>query len=267
MNGCRTCRLRSFLLAAGSLCRRELVRFLRDRSRVVGSIAPPLVFWFLLGSGLGESFRHAGTPGGADYLQYFFPGTVMLVVLFTAIFATISVIEDRHEGFLQSVLAAPIPRSAMVAGKVLGAALLAFLHGLAFLLLAPAAGLSLDLAGWALALSSMFLASAGMAGLGFIIAWKLDSTQGFHAVMNLLLIPMWMLSGALFPSAGAPAWLKALVALNPMTYAVLALQGSLRVGGVHPLAPDAPMGLCLAVMAGFFLLTGAASVVLADRCE
>ena len=267
MSDCRTCRLRSFLLAAGSLCRRELVRFLRDRSRVVGSIAPPLVFWVLLGSGLGESFRHPGTPGGADYLQYFFPGTVMLIVLFTAIFATISVIEDRHEGFLQSVLAAPIPRSAMVAGKVLGAALLAFLHGLAFLLLAPVAGLSLDPPGWALALSAMLLASAGMASLGFLIAWRLDSTQGFHAVMNLLLIPMWMLSGALFPSAGAPSWLKALVALNPMTYAVLALQGSLRVGGVHPLAPDAPVALCLAVMAGFFLLTGAASVLLVNRSQ
>lgn len=267
MSDCRSCRLRCFLLAAGSLCWRELVRFLRDKSRVIGSIAPPLVFWFLIGSGLGDSFRHTGAPGGANYLQYFFPGTVMLIVLFTAIFATISVIEDRHEGFLQSVLAAPIPRSAMAAGKVLGAALLAFLHGLAFLLLAPAVGLSLGPMDWVYALSAMFLASAGMAGLGFLIAWKLDSAQGFHAVMNLLLLPMWMLSGALFPSAGAPAWLKALVALNPMTYGVLALQRSLRIGGLHPLCPDAPAGLCLAVMAGFFLLTAAASAAVANRSQ
>src|SRR5580692_10257503 len=99
--------MRALFLSAGTLWQRELVRFFRQRSRVVGALGPPVLFWFLIGSGLGGSFRLAALPAGvegANYLQYFFPGTITLIVLFTAIFSTISIIEDRHEGFLQSVL-------------------------------------------------------------------------------------------------------------------------------------------------------------------
>lgn len=236
--------------AAGTLWRRELVRFYRDRARVVGALLPPLVFWFLIGSGLGGSFRAAGSE---NYLQYFFPGTVLLIVLFTAIFSTISVIEDRREGFLQSVLVAPIPRAALVLGKVLGGASLAFLQGLLFLALAPTVGLWPSAGGLALALATLALAALGLTGLGFAIAWRLDSTQGFHAVMNLFLIPMWMLSGALFPAAGAPGWLRALVAVNPVSYAVSALQAALLSAPARP-------GLCLGVLAAFAALTFAAGL-------
>src|SRR5438132_6513827 len=134
--------MRSFMLASGTLWQREIVRFYRQTSRVVGALGPPILFWFLIGSGLGNSFHIAGfDTGGSSYLQYFFPGTVALIVLFTAIFSTISVIEDRHEGFLQSVLVAPLSRSGLVLGKILGGTTLAILQAVVFLLMAPLAGL------------------------------------------------------------------------------------------------------------------------------
>src|SRR5215217_5600780 len=118
-----------------SLCHRELVRFLRQRHRIIGELATPLVFWLLIGGGMNRSFAASGAGAGAgeNYLQYFFPGTVLMILLFTAIFSTISVIEDRREGFLQGVLVAPVGRMSIVLGKVLGGTLLAFGQGLVFL--------------------------------------------------------------------------------------------------------------------------------------
>src|SRR5215212_4076593 len=122
------------LLPALSLTRRELVRFLRQRHRVIGALATPIVFWLLIGGGMGRSFR------GGNYLQFFFPGTILMILLFTAIFSTISIIEDRREGFLQSVLVAPVSRMSIVLGKVLGGTALAFGQALLFLLFAPLVG-------------------------------------------------------------------------------------------------------------------------------
>src|SRR5688500_16586776 len=107
-------------LPAVSLCRRELVRFVRQRNRVIGALATPVVFWLLIGAGMGRSFQVSSLPDGDNYLRYFFPGTVLMILLFTAIFSTISIIEDRREGFLQGVLVAPVPKTAIVLGKVLG---------------------------------------------------------------------------------------------------------------------------------------------------
>lgn len=248
--------------ATAALCRRELVRFYRDRARLIGAFTPPVVFWFLIGSGMGSSLRLPGAPADMTYLQYFFSGTLVLIVLFTSIFATISVIEDRREGFMQSVLVAPIPRLALVGGKILGASIVGFLQGLTFLCLAPAAGISAGPAGYALAALALLLASVGLTGLGFCLAWSLDSTQGFHAVMNLFLIPMWLLSGSLFPASTAPGWLRAVITINPVTYAVAALQHALAPAGAAPVGLP-PIGLCLAVLAAFGLATLAASVWIA----
>ena len=227
------------LLAAYTLWWRELSRFGRRASRVLSAVATPILFWLLIGSGLSNSFRLPGGPGDLDYLEYFFPGAVVMLVLFSAIFSTISVIEDRREGFLQGVLVAPIGRWAVVAGKVLGGASLAWFQGAIFLALAPLAGIPLTTesalhAGGVLALVALVLT-----GVGFAFAWKIDSTQGFHAVMNLLLLPMWMLSGAVFPLSGAPVWLEWIMRLNPLTYGLAALRGALygdpgRLGAALP---------------------------------
>jgi ABC-2 type transport system permease protein len=209
--------------AALSLCHRELVRFLRQRHRIIGALATPLVFWLLIGAGMNRSFK-SDAPGGENYLHYFFPGTVLMILLFTAIFSTISVIEDRREGFLQGVLVAPVSRMQIVLGKVLGGTILAFGQGLIFLLLAPLIGIRLSLAGFAMATFAMLVLSFGLTALGLCIAWRMNSTQGFHAIMNLFLMPMWFLSGALFPVAGAWRGLQWVMLMNPLTYGLAALR-------------------------------------------
>src|SRR5688572_2748041 len=144
------------VLPALSLCRRELVRFLRQRHRIIGALATPIVFWLLIGAGMGRSFRGAGVgETGGTYLHFFFPGTVLMILLFTAIFSTISIIEDRREGFLQSVLVAPVSRMSIVLGKVLGGTILAFGQAALFLALAPLIGIRPSPAGVALALLFM----------------------------------------------------------------------------------------------------------------
>ncbi|MEE8137253.1 MAG: ABC transporter permease [Thermoanaerobaculia bacterium] len=236
------------LLAAYTLWRRELVRFFRQPSRIFSAAASPLLFWLLIGTGLSSSFRLPGGPADVDYFEYFFPGTVVLLVLFAAIFSTISVIEDRHQGFLQAVLVAPVGRGSLVAGKVLGGATLAWLQGSLYLVLAPLAGIALSLTSLLEALGVLALLAVALTALGFAFAWRVDSTQGFHAVMNLLLVPMWLLSGAFFPLAGAPAWLEWVMRLNPLTYGMAALR---RVLYLKPesLGPDLPrLGPALAVM-------------------
>src|SRR5438034_8151723 len=128
-------------LPAFTLWWREVVRFYRQRTRVVGVIASPVVFWLVIGSGFGSSFRSGGSAGQQHYLEYFFPGALIMIVLFTSIFTMMSVIEDRREGFLLSVMVAPIHRSAIVLGKVLGGTTLSAIQGLIFLALAPAIGI------------------------------------------------------------------------------------------------------------------------------
>jgi ABC-2 type transport system permease protein len=214
------------ILPALSLCQRELVRFLRQRHRIVGALGTPIVFWLLLGLGMGHSFQAIGVPGGEDYLRFFFPGTILMILLFTAIFSTISIIEDRREGFLQSVLVAPVSRMSVVLGKILGGTLLAFVQGLIFLLLAPLVGLHLTIMGFMAACAMMFIVSFALTALGFCIAWRMSSTQGFHAIMNLFLMPLWFLSGALFAPQTAWTGLRWVMRVNPLSYGLAGLQRS-----------------------------------------
>jgi len=241
----------AFLLAVWGLAAREVLRFVRQRNRIVGAVGTPLLFWLLLGAGFGRSFRAPGAAAEMDYAAYFFPGMLLLVVLFTAIFASISIIEDRTEGFLQGVLVAPVSRLAIVLGKVGGGAALGFGQGLLLLLLAPLGGLGYDAAQLLAAAGVLLLTAAGLSALGFLLAWRMDSVQGFHAVMNLLLMPMWMLSGALFPAAGAAGWVRAVMAANPLTYGMAALRRVLYEPGVSAGLGDPALGPALAVLAGF----------------
>jgi ABC-2 type transport system permease protein len=211
------------LLPAFTLWWREIVRFYRQRARVVGVIASPLLFWIVIGSGFGSSFR-SGEGSSQRYLNYFYPGTLVMIVLFTAIFTMMSVIEDRNEGFLLSVMVAPVPRAAIVLGKVLGGTTLATAQGLIFLIFAPFVGVHFTLTSFPLIVLTIFLVSFALTALGFAIAWPLDSTQAFHAIINLFLIPLWLLSGALFPLSGASVWMRALMYANPLTYGVEALR-------------------------------------------
>src|SRR5580700_8656601 len=211
-------------LPAFTLWWREIVRFYRQRSRVVGVIASPLIFWVVIGSGFGTSFRSGNAAGQQHYLDYFYPGALIMIVLFTSIFTMMSVIEDRKEGFLLSVMVAPVPRSAIVLGKVLGGTTLSAIQGLIFLIFAPFASIHLNPLQILLVAVVVFLVSFALTALGFAIAWPMDSTSAFHGIINLFLIPLWLLSGALFPLSGASGWIRVLMYLNPLTYGVEALR-------------------------------------------
>ena len=182
------------------LARREWTRFFRQRNRVTAAILQPLLFWLLFGTGLRGSFESAG---GESFSEFFLPGTIALIVLFTAIFATISVIEDRREGFMQSVLVSPVGRFPVLLGKVLGGAAIAWVQALVFLGLVFLVGAASISATFPMLLVLLALIAVAMCALGMIVAWPMESTQGFHAIMMLGLMPMWLLAGTFFP---IPEW-------------------------------------------------------------
>jgi ABC-2 type transport system permease protein len=248
-----------------ALWRREMVRFVRQRSRVTGAFAQPLVFWLLLGGGLNASFQPAGAAPGTNYVEYFYPGTIALVLLFTAIFSTISTVEDRREGFLQGVLVAPVPRWAIVLGQALGGTTLAVVQGLLFLLLAPLLGISISVESLLAMTAVMLVVSLSLTSLGLIIAWRMESTQGFHAIMNLILLPIWLLSGAFFPATGAPAPLRWLMTINPLTYGMAALRRCLYLATPAAAGPVAPLGASLLISVLFCVIAFAAAARSASR--
>jgi len=249
------------LLPAFSLWWREVVRFYRQRARVVGVIASPLLFWLVIGSGFGTSFRSGDAAGQQHYLDYFYPGALIMIILFTAIFTMMSVIDDRKEGFLLSVLVAPVPRSAIVLGKVMGGTTLSAIQGLIFLAFAPFIGIHLTLGQLLLVVLTVFLVSFALTALGFLIAWRMDSTQAFHAIINLFLIPLWLLSGALFPLAGASGWIRLLMRINPLTYGVEALRNLL-----YPDSPATfPLAASLSTLILFSLFMFGLAFLMANR--
>jgi len=249
-----------------ALAGRELVRFFRQRSRVVGALAQPVLFWLLFGAGLQGSFTPpVWLPAGTSYQQFFFPGVAVMIVLFTAIFSTISIIEDRREGFLQGVLAAPVSRLSIVLGKVLGGATLAMVQAGLFLALAPTQGMSLAFPGILFVLLHLALLAVSLTALGFLIAWPLDSTQGFHAIMSIFLLPMWLLSGSFFPPQGA-GWLRWIIWLNPLTYGLAGLRRLLYWPAKLPENSGLPsLGVSLGVSLLFCLTCLGLAVWLANR--
>ena len=249
------------MLPAFTLWWREIVRFYRQPGRVVGVLASPLVFWMVLGSGFGTSFRSGAGPGQQHYLDYSYPGILILIVLFTSIFTMMSVIEDRKEGFLLSVLVAPVSRSAIVLGKVLGGTTLAAVQGMVFLIFAPFAGVHLDLGRVLLVAVVVFLVSFSLTALGFAIAWPMDSSQAFHGIVNLFLIPLWLVSGALFPITGASGWIQVIMRLNPLTYGVAALRELMYPGADS----NFPLSSAIATLLLFSLVMFALAFLMANR--
>jgi ABC-2 type transport system permease protein len=183
-------------------------------------------------------------------------------VMFSAIFSTISIIEDRREGFLLSMLVSPASRTSLVLGKIMGSATLAWIQGVVILAFMPLAGIRLTIEQLALAVGVVFLVSFTLAALGFLIAWKFDSTQGYHAVMNLVLLPMWLLSGAVFSIAGASAWMRGIMLVNPLTYSTAMLRNLLAPGRMDG-SPNLATSVAVTVAFGVALL--AASAALANR--
>lgn len=231
---------------ASCLWKRELLRVGRERARWAGALAQPLLFWLIIGGGLSSTFRIQGAENVGS-MQFFFPGILAMIVLFTTIFATISVIEDRQGGFLQSVLVAPGSRFALVLGKVAGVTTLALAQGGLFLLLSPLAGFPLRDVRWAALLLVALLACIGMTAMNFTVAWLMDSVQAYHAIMMIVLLPLWFLSGAMFPAP--EGFLGSLMLLNPLTYAVDGFRQALAPGGMG--VKGVPLPVVVGVLASY----------------
>lgn len=262
-----------WVLPVCALTHREIVRFLRQRSRAIGAFAQPVIFWVLFGVGFRGSFQMAASGGGPTYGEFFIPGIAAMIVMFASIFSAISVIQDRTEGFLQGALAAPVPRTSLVLGKLCGGTLLAVIQGVIFVGLAALLGrlgvmqdvaVSLSVGGWLSTIGVLCLIGLGLCGLGFAFAWRINSIQGFHAIMSLLLFPMWLLSGAFFPPQGS-GWLQWVISVNPLTYGVAALRRVMSPADSPAVADLPSMTVCLAVIIGFAVICVAVDVRLARR--
>lgn len=211
--------LRYELGIIGALWAREMLRLRREKSRWFGVVLQPLLFWAILGGGLRSYFTAGSGEGGeVDYMTWFFPGILMMIVLFTTIFATISVIEDRQSGFLQGVLVAPGSRVALVLGKVAGVTTLVGIQLTVFLAVAPLGGVDLGAVRWLYLAAVVVTSSVALTAANLVLAWRSSSAGAYHAVMGVVTLPLWVVSGAMFPVGDGA--LGVAMRFNPMTYMV-----------------------------------------------
>ncbi len=227
---------------------RDLLRYWRDRVRAIVGLAQPILFLVVFGAGLGSSlggsFAPGGAPGGLTYAQFVYPGVVGMAVLFSAIFGAMSIVWDREFGFLKEILVAPIDRSAVAIGKALGGATQAMFQGLILLVLAPLIGVKLSIGTILLLIPFLFVLAFALSAMGVAIASRMTSMQGFQIVMNFLMMPMFFLSGSLFPLTGLPEWMAVLARLNPVTYGMDPIR---RIVLGETLPPDVVNSLSLTV--------------------
>lgn len=215
----------------GMVWERDIIRFLRMRTRLYGGVVRSLVWLFALGFGLRRSFVPVE---GVDYLQFILPGIMAMSIIFSAVQSAISIVWDREFGFLKEILVAPVPRATVVLGKALGGATTATAQGAVLLLLAPLAGVPLTPLSFVLALLAMFLTALCMSSLGIVIAARLTDFESFSSLQNFITMPMFLLSGAIFPLADLPRWFHVVLLANPLTYGVDLIRGTLLGVFSHP---------------------------------
>lgn len=237
-----------------ALIGRDLKRFVRQPSRIIASIGTPASIWLVLGSGFAGSF--ASPAGQESYAAYLVPGMATMIVLFASIFAAISLIEDRASGFLQSVLVSPLSARSAVAARTASCAVLSLAQGLVILMAAPLAGLRLTPLSLATSIAALALISIAVSGVGLAFAWRVRSTQGFHGVMNLVLMPMLLLSGAFFPIETSARWLETLMRLNPLSWGATALRQALNQRACDPLLWLGAAGFAAAAFSAAVLVVG-----------
>ncbi|SFL48154.1 ABC transporter permease [Salibacterium qingdaonense] len=208
-----------------AIWQRDVIKFLRDRARLFGSFSMPILFLLIFGGGLSgtmEGLISETVPEGADfqYIQFVFPGIVAMTLLMTSVFSSLSIIEDRDFGYMKEILVSPVSRVSIAVGKMLGASTVACIQGVMMFLLIPFLGISYPLASIIQVIPFMFLLACALSSVGLLIASFLKSTQGFQLIVQLLVMPMVFLSGALFPVNNMPGWMDIVVKINPVTYGV-----------------------------------------------
>lgn len=202
---------------------REWIRFRQDKIRIISALVQPVLFIFVLGTGL-SSMRGPAQPGEIDFRTFMFPGVLATSVLFTAVFSAMSIVWDREFGFLREMLVAPVRRSSIIIGKALGGALVATVQGLLVLAFAPLVGVPLNPIMIAQLIVEIFLLSFTLCAMGLVMAARIQQMQTMMGIMQMVLLPLSFLSGALYPINNLPTWLHTLVMLNPVTYAVHAVR-------------------------------------------
>jgi ABC-2 type transport system permease protein len=253
--------IRADLRAVSIVWRRELIRFRSDRLRAVTSLVQPVLFLFVLGTGLSRLASH-GLPAGVDFRTFIYPGVLAMSVLFTSIFSAASIVWDREFGFLREMLVAPVRRWAIVVGKCLGGATVATFQGIIFLALAGVAHIPYDPLLLLTLVGELLLLSFTLTAFGVMMAARIKQIQAFMALTQMLVMPLFFLSGALYPLNGLPTWLTVLTRIDPLTYIVdpmrQAVFSHLTISplAVHALSPGitwggwlVPVGLCLAIVA------------------
>ena len=257
------------LRAVYSIWLRDIIRYRRDRFRLVTSIVQPALYLFIFGNGLSKGLAIRGglpsgmAPGTKNYIAFIFPGIIGMTLLFTSIFSAMSIIWDREFGFLKEVMVAPISRSAVAIGKALGGSSVAMMQGSIILFFAPFVGVSYTLPTLLVLIPLMFLIAFSMTSLGIVVAARMDSMEGFQMVMNFLVMPLFLLSGAMFPLSRLPAWLKMLTILDPLTYGVDALRGLI----LGPQASIYPLLMDVGIIAAFGAVMIAAAVAIFNKSQ
>jgi ABC-2 type transport system permease protein len=211
--------LRQNLRAITIVWRREIIRFKSDRLRMVTSLVQPVLFLFVLGTGL-SSLASGSLPHGFDFKTFIYPGVLAMSVLFTAMFSAASIVWDREFGFLREMLVAPVSRSAIVIGKCLGGATVATFQGIIILALAGAAHVPYDPILFLTVIGELLLLSFTLTAFGVMMAARIKQMQAYMALTQMLVMPLFFLSGALYPLGSLPAWLTVLTRIDPLTYAV-----------------------------------------------
>ncbi|HVA22535.1 MAG TPA: ABC transporter permease [Candidatus Micrarchaeia archaeon] len=226
-----------YLRAVFVIWYRDVIRYRRDRMRLLASLAQPLLFLLVFGVGLSSSLgggaRLAAGAAHLSYIQFMYPGVVGMAVLFTAMFSAMSIVWDREFGFLKEVLVAPIERSAIAVGKALGGATQGMLQGLIMLVFAPVVGVRLSPLRVVELLPLMFLLAFTLTTLGVVVASRMRTIQGFQVVINFLVLPLFFLSGALFPLGRLPGWMGVLTRVDPVAYGIAPLRAA-ALGGLVP---------------------------------
>jgi ABC-2 type transport system permease protein len=271
--------LRSDMRAASIVWRRELIRFRRDRLRAVTSLIQPLLFLLVLGTGLSSLASHS-MPPGVNFKTFIYPGVLAMSVMFTAIFSAASIVWDREFGFLREMLVAPVSRSAIVVGKILGGATIATFQGIIMLALAGLADVPYNPVLLLTLAAELFLLAFTLTAFGVMMAARITQFQAFMALTQMLVLPLFFLSGALYPLHGLPAWLSVLTRLDPLTYVVGPMRHAvfthlgLPPEAMQTLSPGitwagwvVPIGLSLGIVAIMGLVMMGVAIVTFSRPE
>ncbi len=227
------------------ICVREFIKFFREKSRLLGTLARPILWLFVVGNGMNALIR---PRVGFSYLQFIFPGMIGMTILFSSIFSSISIVWDREFGFMKEMLVAPISRLSIVIGKAMSGTFISVAQAVIILVLTPFLGIQLSIMQFIEVVAVALLVSFCITSLGILIAARLTSFDGFNIIMNFLVMPMLFLSGAMYPVTSMPPALRHLTQINPLTYGVDAFKHVLLRNATHPLGPEFSLALDIVVV-------------------